>query len=111
MKAGTLRHFVTQRRMPGTQDALGQPTKTWDQVDQFWASVEPSNGREFFGAAHFVSEVDTTITLRYRKNVLPQDRIYVPAEEGTATYIYEVLAIVEPKLYERELQLLCKQVR
>jgi SPP1 family predicted phage head-tail adaptor len=111
MKSGTLRHFVTQLRLPGTQDALGQPVQTWQQVDQFWASVEPLNGKEFFGAEHFVSGVDTTITLRYKTDVLPQDRISAPTENGTDSMLFDVLAVVQPKLQERELVLLCRHTQ
>lgn len=110
MKSGTLRHFVTQKRLPGTQDALGQPVQTYGVVEQFWANVEPTDGREFFGAEHFVSEVNTAIEMRYKADVLPQDRIEVPTESGTDVNTYEVLAIIQPKLQERQLTLLCKQI-
>ena len=110
MKSGTLRHYVKQRRLPGTLDAVGQPVQTWNEIDSFWANVEPTNGREFFGAEHFVSEVDTQIQFRYKSDVLPQDRIEVPTVDGTSVNTYEVMAIVQPKLQERELTLLCKQI-
>lgn len=75
MQAGQFNQRVTlQRRVDGV-DAAGQASTTWVPVDTMWASVLPLRGRDLLAAAQQQATFDAKVTMRYRADVLPTDRL------------------------------------
>ena len=109
IRPGQLRHRVTfLRRVPG-QDAMGQPNENFTPMFTAWAAVDPLNGREFFGALHYVDEVDSEIRLRYapHADLRASDRAQVDGEQGG---VYDIQAVLAPEQRGSVLRVLAKRV-
>ena len=109
VRAGELRQRVTfLRRVPG-QDAMGQPSTDFAPLFTAWASVAPISGREYFGAGHYVDEVDSEIKLRYapQSTVRASDRAQVEGDQGG---IFDIQAVLNPEQSGRLLRVLAKRV-
>ena len=75
MRAGRMRHRVVIQQQTTTQDSLGQPANTWNDLDTVFAAVEPLSGKEFFDAQQVNAETTTRFRLRYRSDVTHDMRI------------------------------------
>jgi len=111
MRAGRLRHRVTLQSPVETLDSHGQPVKTWADVADVWAGVEPLRGREraaigpdVHGDAQDINELDTRVPIRYRSDVTIDWRVEFEDRH------FEIKAIIDPDMRHRELDLLCKEV-
>lgn len=109
MRAGRLKHRVVLQRRAETQNAIGEVVWSYEDVATVWASVEPLQGREFFGAAQVQSDVTTRIRIRYRAGVNTKMRAVHVAQDGSPTLydFYDIQAVIEPHRARRELQLMC----
>lgn len=109
VRAGELRNNVTfMRRVPG-QDELGQPNVAFEPLFVAKASVGPIDGREYFGAQHFVAEINAEIKLRYEPHSQLQatDRAVVDGDQGGT---FEITAVLNPEQYGRLLRVLAKRI-
>lgn len=73
---GSLRHYVSLWEDRG--DVRGEhnlPTAHWVRVANFYASIEPVGGREFFQAQQVQSSVTYRIRCRWLPGVRPQQQI------------------------------------
>lgn len=88
---------------------MGQPNENFAPLFTAWASVDPVDGREFFGAGHFVDQVDAEIKLRYApySNLRETDRAQVDGDQGGT---YDIQAVLNPEQYGRLLRVLAKRV-
>lgn len=75
MQAGLLNQRVTLQRRSVGLDAAGQTSTTWVDVDTVWASVLPLRGRDLLAAAQQQATFDAKVTMRYRADVMPTDRL------------------------------------
>jgi SPP1 family predicted phage head-tail adaptor len=109
VRAGELRHNVTFLRRVAGQDELGQPNEAFEPLFVAKASVGPIDGREYFGAQHFVDEVNAEISLRYApySQLRATDRAQVEGDQGG---LYEIQAVLNPEQYGRVLRVLAKRV-
>lgn len=75
--ASRLRHRVTLQQPALTPDTLGGYVKTWEDVAELWAAIEPyeARGRERQNAGKKESRVQHRVTLRYRSGVTPDMRL------------------------------------
>lgn len=102
MKAGKLRHRVTIERQGIIEGDYGPQPGPWATVGIVNASVEPLNGREYVSHMMALSEITTTIKMRYRADLMLTDRI---VHGGTA---YNIVNAINPAMRNKELILMCK---
>lgn len=69
MSIGERRHRVVFQRATVTQDAYGEPDKTWTTLCTSWGLVQPMKGKEMFSANQIQSDVDHRIVTRYRSEL------------------------------------------
>lgn len=106
MQAGRLRHQVTiQHRVEASpqQFGTGEPDTSWSAyLTGVWASVDPLRGRELFAAQEHHSEIEVRIRIRYQEGITAAMRVVFESQ------YYDILAIIDPEMRHRELQLMCK---
>jgi SPP1 family predicted phage head-tail adaptor len=102
MNAGKLRHSIAIERYVSIVDDWGQPIEAWELVGSFRASVEPLSGREYFAAQAAQADITTKITMRYQPGILSTDRV---THNST---VYNVLSIINPKMRDEKLILMCR---
>lgn len=105
MRSGTLRHKITIQTSTSTPNAVGEPVVTWTTYATPRAEVVDLSGREFFAAQSVHSEVTTRIRIRHRDGIVPKMR----AVHGSRTF--DVLSVTDATGRERELHLLCREVK
>lgn len=66
LDAGTLNRRVTIERRVAGQDAIGQPSTTWETVAQTWANIRHPSGLSAIKGDADTSIVKTSIRIRYR---------------------------------------------
>lgn len=106
---GRLRHRVSLQAATITRDEFGGEIRTWAEVADLWADIEPLQGREFLEGRRQETELDTRIRIRYRLGVLPGMRIvWASAESGSRTY--DIQSVIEHGADRRELRLMCREL-
>lgn len=73
MSIGERRCRVVFQSPTITQDAYGEPDKTWTNLCTSWALVQPLKGKEKFAAAQMQEDVDYRIVTRYRSELSDLD--------------------------------------
>jgi len=71
----------------------GEMVKSWQEVAQVWAGIEPLSAREFIQSAALQSAVSTRITIRHRVDVRASWRL-VHLSRGT---IYDIAGVLADK--------------
>lgn len=99
MLAHRLKYRITIQQQSATQDAFGEPVRTWTDVASVWAEILPLNGRELFAAQTNQSQVDSKIVIRHRNGITAAMRILQSSTE------YNIEAVLPQQ--GRELYLLC----
>ena len=102
-RAGQFRHYVTLQGQSQTVDGVGQPVLTWTNVSSFHAEIMDLSGRELIAAQGVQAEVTTEINIRYRTDVLANQRIVFGA------VIYNIHAVINPDGSGRLLTLSCQR--
>lgn len=103
MRAGKLRHTVIIQSATEALDGFGEAVKTWAEYAKARASVEPLQGREFYAAQQFNSEVKVKIRMRFLDGVTPKMRISFNSK------IYNIQSIVDPQERNNEMHLMCSE--
>lgn len=101
MKIGDLRHRVTIQTPTETQDANGQPIKTFADTAIRYCAIEPLSGREYERAKAQHSEVSHKITMRHFA-LTPKDKLKF------GTRYFNVLSVLDTK--EKGLEIVCLAV-
>lgn len=109
MEAGKLHHRITIQQATVTQDAYGEPVKTWGTLATVWAAVEPMIGREYLAVQQLQSAANVRIRIRYRPGITPLMR--VQWIDGATTRLFDIESIQEVRTERRELILMCKDVQ
>lgn len=104
MRAGRLRHLVELQRDDGAQDAAGQHRESWGMYAMVYAAVEPASGREYQLAGQTQAELNVPMTIRYRTDVKPKDRIV------WRDRVFEIVAVTSVNERDREMDLSCVEV-
>lgn len=65
MIIGKLRHKCSLYIYSETQDAYGEPIKTYTKLTDFWGEIRPLTGTEEFGEKEIHTEHTHKITCRY----------------------------------------------
>lgn len=106
MRAGKLRHrIVIETLTAGSPDQLGtgEIDEAWATYLTVWGSVEPLDGKALFAAQQNHSEVEVRIAIRYQSGITAKMRVSYGGK------YYNILAVIDPELRNRELHLLCSQ--
>lgn len=104
MRAGKLRHRLIIQQVCEIQTASGDPQMMYRNFATVWGAVEPLRGREFFAAHELQARVDIRVRVRYVAGVNPAMRVLFGSR------IFEIVAVIEPEINRRELQLMCFEV-
>lgn len=91
-QAGRLRHRVTQQREQRVSDGGGGYELTWTDIATFWASVEPTVGRESLEARQLEDTITHKIVCRGPRDIKAADRI---VHDGRAFNVRSVKDIQE----------------
>ena len=105
MSIGERRHRVVFQRATETQDAFGEPDKTWATLCTSWALVQPMKGQEMFSANQAQSDVDHRIVTRYRSE------LSALGEKDRATYdgnTYDIRSVIWRDHTKKELEILAR---
>ena len=104
MSIGERRHRVVFQTPTVSQDAFGEPDKTWTTLCTSWSLVQPMKGREMQRANQSMAELTTRIVTRARSaldNLSPGDR---------ATWngrTYDIKYIIHRDHRRHELEIMC----
>lgn len=103
LAAGRLRHQITIEQPVESQDAAGEPVKSWVPIPGgiTWAEKLDLTGRELFQAQQTSGEVTTQFTLRHRADIDARMRVVHGAE------LYSIEAPLDPDGRRERLVLLC----
>ena len=105
LAAGRLRHQITIEHPVESQDAAGEPVKSWAPIPNgiTWAEKLDLTGRELFQAQQTSGEVTTQFTLRHRTDVDARMRV-VSCDE-----LYSIEAPLDPDGRRERTILLCSR--
>lgn len=102
MRSGRLKKRVILQSATETQDAHGQPVKTWSNEAEVWAGVEPVRGSEAIVARQMAATALVRIVIRYRSTVTTDWRVVY----GNTTY--EIESIIDHNSAHVFLELMCR---
>ena len=81
---------IALQRNEGVPDGVGQVIDRWVTYTEAFARFEPLLGREFFQAAMTVSEAQAKLTMRWRDDIQPSDRIVARGESWSIVSIQNI---------------------
>lgn len=99
--AGMLREPVTVQRQVSASDGMGGQAIQWVDLLTASASVIPLSGREAVQAMQLQASVTHRVTMRYRADLTPADRIIVRGKP------MQIRAIINVEMRNRWLELIC----
>lgn len=88
MKSSALSHRIEIQTPSETQDAYGQPVKTYTTSQVRWCAINPLNDREAFYAAQVRPETTHRITFRYFDTLNHMHRLKLNSR------VFEILSIL-----------------
>lgn len=105
--ASSLRNLVTLQQPALTPDTLGGYTRSWTNVADMWADIEPLAGRDItnerFAAQQLQARITHRVHVRYRAGITTDMRLLY---ESRALYIRAVIDAGELK---RDLEILAEE--
>jgi len=72
---GKMRHYIALQHWAETRTASGYATQTYTTYASVWAYIRTLSGRERLGAQQVNATLSHEITIYYRSDVQPDDRI------------------------------------
>lgn len=101
------RHLIAVEQAIDTQDATGDPVRTWLATRTVPASIEPMRGREFGSGAALLGEMDTRIKFRWAPAYKLLDAKWRIRDTHRGT-IYNIVSVAEVNLEQREFEVMAK---
>ncbi len=103
MSIGERRQRVVFQRATVTQDAFGEPDKTWTNLATQWAMVQELKGAERRAANETMAEVTTRIVTRNNSTLTS----LAPGDRATwSGHTYDIKAVVPRDHRRSELEIL-----
>lgn len=102
---GSLRERVTVQRKSATRDAIGGIIETWATLATLWAKVEPKSAGEQYRRQQIQAAADWTVTIRYRTDVAPADRLRWRGHE------FEIVGLINTDMRRQFLELSCRELQ
>lgn len=72
---GALNQRVQIQRVSNTRDDMGGMIQSWATIATVWAEVKPISAGEQFRRQQIQASASHKVTIRYRNDLLPSDRI------------------------------------
>ena len=95
---------VELQRATIVEDEYGQQIEVWAKLADVFAKVEPLVGREYMAAAQVQAEDQVKVTMRYRDDMKPSDRLTMRGEH------WDIRSIQNIRWKNREQLLYCKRI-
>lgn len=101
LAAGRLRHQISIQRLIAILDSNGdeaqadngEALREWVEIALVWAAIEPLSAREFIQSNATQAEVVARVTIRYRSDIKPTDRL-VHIKNGTAETYFNIAGLL-----------------
>lgn len=101
-----MRHTAQIQTASEAADSYGEQDQTWSTSSTVHrARVEPMAGNENLIVYQVTPDVTHVVTLRAGTGVTTKNRLYI-----NATYVYEIVAILDTELHGREVKLACREL-
>jgi len=105
MRAGQLRQRIKIQSKTATQDSYGDEEITYTTWATVWAAVEPLTGREFIDGKMITAELTHRMRIRYRSGILEEYRVVFDSRN------FDIISIIHVEEHEREIHLMCQEIR
>ncbi len=86
---GRISHRLVLEREQRASDDGGGAAVTWETVAEIWGAIEMRTGAERVEAGGIAGEVNATITVRYRDDLVPAMRFRNGAQ------VFEILSVLD----------------
>ena len=100
---GALRHRLVIESAVRVPDDGGGVSRTWSNIAEVWAAIDPVKGRETVVAEAVTGSVSFVIHIRYRNDVVPAMRFRL------GTRVFEILAVFDASDRRRFLKCLVQE--
>lgn len=104
MNFGKMHSRIELQSSSATND-YGEELLTWATYATVWAHIEPLSGRELLRAEAVDSQNTVRVRIRYNSSVDSTDRIRFGSR------IFEINSVSNPDEKNKELELLCSEVK
>ena len=104
MNPGRMNKLIQIQAKSKDQDAAGQPLEVFVLVADLWAEINPLIGKELLLAGEIGSEVTHNVTIRYKPNIRPDQRIIYKNR------IFEIIYVINKNEDNEFMYLKCKEV-
>jgi SPP1 family predicted phage head-tail adaptor len=98
---GWLRHRLAIERMSRSADGSGGAVASWAVIATAWGAIEALQGGEDFAADAVQGEARYRITMRYREDIGPADRLRFDER------VFEIVSAADPDGRKRRLMCTC----
>lgn len=106
MSIGERRFRVVFQSATITQDAFGEPDKTWSALATRWALIQPLKGTEQFKADQVQADVDHRIVCRF-DSVLEALK---PDDRATWNgHVYDIKSIIWRDHTQKEMEIMARE--
>lgn len=106
MSIGERRYRVQFQRATVTQDAFGEPDKTYTELATRWALIQPMKSKERFSANQVQVDVDHRIVCRYDKTL----KTLAPGDRATWDgHTYDIKAVLWRDHTRKELEIMAQE--
>lgn len=132
MRTGRLRHRIAIQQAAETQNDFGEVVKSWYNIAEVWAAIEPLSGREYLEAKQLDAALTSRIRIRHLPGVKPGMRVMWTEQssdydqsgtiglltlagsggrqDATLTHYYDIKAVLPDATQKREMILMCAEV-
>ena len=101
MNVGKLTRKVMLMRCTETKDAAAEPIRSYANLAEVWASIEPLSVREQIQAQQSQTVYSTRIRIRYLEGLKATDRVLWDGRT------FEISSIIDKLERHHEMELLC----
>jgi SPP1 family predicted phage head-tail adaptor len=98
---GSLRHRLVIERMSRSADGSGGALASWTALATAWGGIEALPGSEDFTEDAVSGEARYRITMRYREDIGPADRLRFDER------VFEIVSAADPDGRKRRLMCTC----
>lgn len=106
-RAAKYRTLVVIEKPTDTVEGIGGPDLDWSKYAERWASIAPSNGREYQNAMAIIADLAAIVRLRYdtlTRDITPRMRI----KRGNR--LWNIASVANDGEQNREMVLYCTEV-
>lgn len=109
MEAGKLRYLVAIESQVTTRDSFGAQQNSWGTFATVYAGFQPLTGRELEAAQKINAEINSRVTIRYLRGLVPEMRVNWTDSQAGRNRIFDVLAVLDTDERHVTMDLLCAE--